>query len=62
MLSFFKKKDPNEFVPTKKMTEAAIIKGIRIGLNREEIVEMVCLMNKKTPQNKIKKIVDKFMS
>ena len=62
MLSFFKKRKPNEFRPTKEMTKEAILKGKRIGLQREEIVEMASLMNKGLAKNKIEKIVDKILT
>lgn len=62
MFSFLKKKDPNEFVPTKKMMEAAVLKGQRIGLKREEIIEMACLMDKESPRKKIEKVVDKILA
>ncbi len=62
ILSFLKKKKPNEFRPTKKMMEAAILKGKRIGLQREEIIEMTSLMNKSLAKNKVEKIVDKILT
>ncbi len=62
MFSFLKKKNPAEFVATKEMMEAAIIKGKRIGLKREEIIEMACLLDKKIAQKKVEKLVDKVLS
>ena len=61
MLSFLKKRKPNEFRPTKKMMEEAVRKGKRIGLRREEILEMAALLNKGLAKNKIEKIVDKIL-
>jgi len=62
MFTFFKKTKNNEFIPTKKMLEAAIIKGEKIGLKREEIIEMASLMDKKKSKLKIEKIVDSILS
>lgn len=62
MFSIFKKSNKDTFTPTKKMMEAAISKGKRIGLSREEIIEMASLMDKKKPRIKIEKIVDKIIS
>ena len=61
MLSFFKKKKFNEFIPNKKMMEAAIIKGNKIGLKRDEIIEMISLMDKKIGKGKIEKIIDNII-
>ena len=41
--------------------EEAVRKGKRIGLRREEILEMASLMNKGLAKNKIEKIVDKIL-
>lgn len=60
MLNFFKKK-PNEFTPTKKMIEAAILKGQRIGLKRHEIIEMASMLDKDLSRNQVEKIVDKTL-
>ncbi|MCY4523605.1 MAG: hypothetical protein OXB84_02575 [Halobacteriovoraceae bacterium] len=61
MFPFLKKKKPGEFVPNKKIMEAAIIKGNKIGLKREEIIEMASLMDNKMEKNKIEKMVDKTL-
>ena len=60
MFQFLKKK--TEFKPTKKILEAAIIKGKRIGLNRNEIIEMASLLDKSKTKNKIEKIVNEILS
>lgn len=64
MLSFLRnsKLRIKEFKPSKEMFEAAILKGKRIGLKREEIIEMASLMDKKMPKNKIEKIVTKLLA
>jgi len=62
IFDLFKKKAPKDFTPTKKMMEAAILKGKRIGLSREEIIEMTCLMDKSRPKLKVEKLVDKLIS
>lgn len=61
MLNIFKKKS-KDFTPTKKMIEAAILKGQRIGLKRHEIIEMASMMDKDLTRNKVEKIVDKLLS
>ncbi len=61
MISLFKKKE-EKFRPTKKMMEAAILKGKRIGLKREEIIEMTSLMDKSMSKTKVEKIIDKVLA
>ena len=62
MFSFFKKAKDKKFTPTKKMMEAAIIKGNKIGLDRDKIIEMACLMDKSKSKIKIEKIVNKILN
>ena len=62
MFSFLKKTKGDEFTPTKKMMRAAIIKGKRIGLKRDEIVEMASLMDRSQTKIKIERIVDKILN
>lgn len=62
MFSFLKKTKNNEFTPTKKMLEAAIIKGKVIGLKRDEIIEMASLMDKNKAKVQIVRIVDKILN
>ena len=62
MFSLLKKNKNEEFIPTKEMVKAAILKGQRIGLKKEEIIEMVLLMDKKKSRKKIEIIVDRVLS
>ena len=62
MFKIFKKKKSHEFIPNKKMIEAAITKGNKIGLKKHEIIEMISLMDKNIGKGKIEKIVDKTLS
>ena len=62
MFSFLKKTKVNEFTPTKKMMEAAILKGKKIGLKRDEIIEMASLMDRSKTKIKIERIVDKILN
>ena len=55
---FLKKTPSDHFVANKKMMEAAIIKGKKIGLKRDEIIEMASLMDKGMEKRKVEKLVD----
>ncbi len=61
MFSFLKKNNSNDFSPTKEMVKAAIVKGIKIGLKRDEIIEMISLMDKKLSRKKVIGLVDKIL-
>ena len=43
------------------MIDAAIIKGNKIGLQRDEIIEMVSLMDKSMKKSKIEKMIDNII-
>lgn len=60
MFSLFKKSTTG-FIPNKKMMEAAIIKGEKIGLPRENLVEMISLMDKNLTKHKVEKMIDKTL-
>ena len=62
MLSIFKKKSPDEFIPNKKMMVAAILKGKNMGLPKENLIEMISLMNRNLSKRKVEKIVDRTLN
>jgi hypothetical protein len=43
------------------LLEAAIIKGKKIGLSRDEIIDMASLMDKNASKIQIEKIVDRVI-
>ncbi|MFK7822630.1 MAG: hypothetical protein AB8G05_00620 [Oligoflexales bacterium] len=59
---FFSSGKNKDFRPNKKMLIAAITKGRRIGLDRNEIIEMATLLDKNMAKAKIVKMVDKILT